>query len=83
MAARMRHRCLPAVPGGLDAGSIGQTSLFFHRQRVELGAHHHRRPVAVPVDGDETGAADLLGDLETQRTHLGGEFGGGLDLLER
>ena len=62
---------------------IGKAGLLFHRQRVEFGAHQDRRAVAVLVDRDEAGLADLLGDLEAERAHLGGETGCGFHFLKR
>ena len=79
----MRHERLTAVPGGLGAACIGKIGFLLHRQRIELGAHHDGRAVAVIIDRDEAGPADFFGHLESECMHLGGEFCGGLHLLER
>ena len=82
VAAAMGDEHLPPVPVGLVAARIVEAGLLFHRQRVEFGAHHDGGPVAIPVDGDQPGPADLLGDLEAERAHLRGEPGGGFHFLK-
>ena len=78
----MRDKRLLAVPVGLVAACIVEAGFLFHRQRVEFGAHQDGRTVAVLVDRDQSGLADLFGDLEPERAHLGGEFCRGLHLLK-
>ncbi len=78
----MGHKSLSAVPNGLVVACIGKTGFFFHRQRVKFGAHHDGGTVTIPVDGYQAGLADLLGDLETERAHFGGQPGCGLHLLK-
>ena len=78
----MRDKRLPAIPWGLVAACIVESGFLLHRQRIEFGAHHDGRTVAVLVDRDQSGLADLFGDLEAECAHLGGELGGGLLLLK-
>ena len=61
---------------------VGQAGLFLHRQGVELGAHHDHRSGAVAIDGDDTGAADMLGHVEPIGAHLPGQHGGRSGLVE-
>ena len=71
----LRHICLARA-------GVGQAGFLLHRQGIELGAHHHRGPRAVPVDGDDAGLANAFGHLEAQRPHLLGEPGRRPRLLE-
>ena len=82
VAATVCHKRLATVPFGLDATGIRKIGFLFHRQRVELGAHHDSRAVAVAVDGDEAGPANLFGHLEAERAHFGSQLCRGLHLLE-
>ncbi len=82
VAAAMRHKRLAALPGRLVVACIGKAGFLFHRQRIEFGTHHDGGTVAILVDRDQAGLADLLGDLEADRAHFISEFGCGLHLLE-
>ena len=82
MAAAMGDEHLPSVPVGLVAARIVEAGLLFHRQAVEFGAHHDGGSVAIFVNGDQPGLADVLGDLEAERAHLRGEPGGGFHFLK-
>ena len=82
MAAAMGHKRLPAVPAGLVAAGIGKAGFLFHRQRVEFGAHHDGGAIAIFIDGDQPGLAYLLGDIEAERAHFGGELGCGFYFLK-
>ena len=82
VAAAVIHRRRLALPGLHRVAGVGQAGLLFHGKRVELGADQDGRPLAVLVDGDDPGAAHVLGDLEAQVAHLLGELGGGGGLLE-
>jgi hypothetical protein len=83
VTAAMGDEHLPPVPVGLVAARIIETGLFLHRQAIEFGAHHDGGAVAVLVDRNQPGLADILGDLEAERAHLGGEPGGRFHLLKR
>src|SRR6516164_6827708 len=82
VAAAMGDKGFAPLPNGLVAACVGQAGLLLHRQRVKLGAHHDGRTVAIFVERNQPGLADLLCNLEADRAHLGGEFCGGLLLLE-
>jgi hypothetical protein len=62
---------------------VGQAGLLLHRQRVEVGAQHDRRPRPVAQYADHAGAAHPLGDLVAQRPQCLREDPGGPRLLER
>ena len=65
----------------LDCARVGQAGLFFRRQRVKIGAHQNRWPVAVLHDGDHAIAFPIRLDefsyvlchLVTERAQLRGE----------
>ena len=46
-----------------DLAGIQQSGLFFNRQRVKLGAQHHRWARTILKDGDDAGPAHVFGDL--------------------
>src|ERR1700732_1422819 len=62
--------------------ALPKAGFFFHRQRVELGAHHDGGAFAILVNGNQPGLADLFSDLKTQRAHLGGELARGFLFLK-
>jgi len=77
VSARVHHRRrLAAGVLGHDGAGKREPGFFSHRQRVELGAQHHRRPRAVLHDGDDTRAADAGGDVESESLHPRGQLGG-------
>src|SRR5437868_2302184 len=78
----MSDEHLPSVPVGLVAARIVEAGLLFHRQAVEFGAHHDGGAVAIPVDGDQPGLADIFGNFEAERAHLRGEPGCGFHFLK-
>ncbi|MDP9913041.1 hypothetical protein J2W27_005173 [Variovorax boronicumulans] len=82
VAAAVGHEAVAPAPVGAGLTGVGQAGLLFHREAVHVGAHHHDRPGAVAVQRHDAGAADLLGHLEADGAHLGGEQGGGARFLE-
>ena len=50
----------------LHLAGVGQAGRLHHRQGVHVGAHQHRRPLAVLQDADDARAADLLRHLEAE-----------------
>lgn len=63
----MHHRNFDAsiVARGHLAG-VGEAGLFFHRERIQLRAQHHRRTGAVLQDSHHTQLADACGHLEPE-----------------
>ena len=63
---------------GRDFARVGQTCFLFHRQRIHVGAHKHRRPIAILHNADHSIAlkfrivvfAKVLGDLAASGTQL-------------
>jgi hypothetical protein len=48
---------------------------LFYPQRIEFGAHHNGGAVAIFVDRNQPGLADVLRYLETQGPHFGSQLG--------
>ena len=83
VTAGVHHR--RGLPGGVLHHHVlanGQPGLLFHRERVEFGAQHDRRPGAVPEHGDDPRLAHAGRDVEPERLHARGQFGGRLCLLK-
>ena len=66
----------------LGVARIAQAGLLLHRQRIEFGAHEHRRARAVAIHRDHAGLTDMLGDGEAQLAHFAREQSGGPVLLK-
>ena len=74
---------LSAVILGADLAGVGEAGFFFHRKGIEFGAQHDRGPGTVLENGDDAGAADVLGDFVTQAAQAAGELGCRLGLMRR
>ncbi len=78
VAAGVHHRRLDIVDAGLPNGRcIRKAAVLAERQPVHVGADQHGRPVAVPEQPDDAGAADPFGDLGAGRAQLAGDDPGG------
>ena len=67
----------------LLARGVLESRFFLDRQAVHVGAHHHRRAIAVFQHGNDAGAADVLGHVEARDTQLLGHALRGFRLDER
>ncbi len=83
VTAAMSDECFLALVLRLHLAGERKAGLFFHRQRIELGADHDHRSGAVLENADNTGLADAFGDFEADVAQLFGELFGGIDLFER
>ncbi len=83
VAAAVGGEAFAAFAGGFRATGVGQAGLFFHRQAIEFGTHHHGRAGAVLVDRHDTGLADLFGHREAELAHFRRQLAGGAGFLER
>jgi hypothetical protein len=82
VTATVGHECFPSLPCGLVTARVGKAGFLFHRQRIEFGAHHDGGAIAVLVDRNQPGLADVLRHLEAQGPHFGGQLGCSLLLLK-
>jgi hypothetical protein len=53
---------------------VRKAGFLFHRQRIEFGAYHDGGAIAIPVDRNQPGLADVLRHLEAQGPHFGSQF---------
>ena len=82
--ARVHDAALdPGGAGGADLAREGEAGLLGDGERVHVGAQQQDRAGPVLHYRDDAGLADARGDLEAEFLRLGGELGGGLDLLHR
>src|SRR5260370_42705119 len=62
---------------------VGQSSLFFYGERVELGPQHHRRTGAILQDSDNARAANMFGHVVPETLQPASQLRGGFRLIRR
>ena len=81
VAAGVHHVHFLAQVGALGLGREGQVHLFLHRQRVHVGAQHHRTGLAALEHGDHAGHGHAGLHLHAQRAQMVGHQLGGARFL--
>ncbi|MCY1229999.1 hypothetical protein D9M72_423940 [compost metagenome] len=82
VTAAVSHESFAAVRLRLGLARVRQAGFLLHGQRIEFGAHQHRRPCTVLVDRHDARAADLLGDVETELAHFTSQLCGRAHFLK-
>ena len=68
---------------GADLARIGQPGLLFHRQRIQFGAQHHRRPCAILQDGNNARSTHVFGNLVAKSSQPSRQLRRGLHFVRR
>ena len=74
---------MPRIIFGANLARVSQAGLLFHRQRVEFGPQHDRRPRAIFQDGNNPRSAHVFRNLITQSSQPARQLCRGLHFMRR